>query len=568
MTDTNGHGPRTCVIYVRVSTDEQARHGFSLAGQETEVRSRLASEGREVLEEVRDPGYSSQNLNRPGVDRVRELVVAGGVDEVWTWRWDRFGESPWPEMLALEFEPFGCKLRSLDDGGEGEDADLLNGLKGLLKRRENRTIVTRSRMAKLQKAREGKLIKSHTAHYGFAYDERGEGYEVVEENMAVVRRVFEMVGTQRLTLYAVCKRLNDEGTPTPSGRGRWRQKTIRDIVLDDVYKPHAHGEIAALVSPEVTSRLDPERDYGLVYYGRRKIKTEQVAEPDGSGGRRYRRAQQEEWVAKEDCIPIPVPSCGVPRTLVDAARDTLKDNRKTFSKGDRLYELSGGVFVCGGCGCRMSANPNQHHAYYRCAKKKREGGASCPQDHSYRADEVEGLVWEFILGLLMEPRNVAAALDRLIAVERDKLRSDPEGEERVLLRRLGEVRRQRENTQNAALDDLLASGVIDRGVLEHRITELDAQREILEREIEACRGRGEGLRELEALRDDWASGKLMWFTYADGLDHRSATAEQKRETYRRHRLSVNIEEDGEIVLEGTFGRAILRGTETPCAPVS
>ena len=33
MSSTNGHGSKTAILYARVSTDEQARSGFSLAQQ-------------------------------------------------------------------------------------------------------------------------------------------------------------------------------------------------------------------------------------------------------------------------------------------------------------------------------------------------------------------------------------------------------------------------------------------------------------------------------------------------------------------------------------------------------
>ena len=33
MPSSNGHGPKTAVLYTRVSTDEQARSGYSLAQQ-------------------------------------------------------------------------------------------------------------------------------------------------------------------------------------------------------------------------------------------------------------------------------------------------------------------------------------------------------------------------------------------------------------------------------------------------------------------------------------------------------------------------------------------------------
>jgi site-specific DNA recombinase len=55
MPSTNGHGPRWAILYARVSTDEQARSGYSLAQQLEALREHAAQEGYEILEEVADP---------------------------------------------------------------------------------------------------------------------------------------------------------------------------------------------------------------------------------------------------------------------------------------------------------------------------------------------------------------------------------------------------------------------------------------------------------------------------------------------------------------------------------
>jgi site-specific DNA recombinase len=60
MPSTNGHGPKRAILYTRVSTDEQARSGFSLAQQLEALRDYVAREGYEVLEEVSDPGQSGE----------------------------------------------------------------------------------------------------------------------------------------------------------------------------------------------------------------------------------------------------------------------------------------------------------------------------------------------------------------------------------------------------------------------------------------------------------------------------------------------------------------------------
>src|ERR687894_2048686 len=96
MPSTNGHGPKRAILYARVSTDEQARSGFSLAQQLEALRAHCEREGYEVLEEVSDPGQSGASLERPGMDRVRDLVASepGGVSVVLAQDRDRFAREP------------------------------------------------------------------------------------------------------------------------------------------------------------------------------------------------------------------------------------------------------------------------------------------------------------------------------------------------------------------------------------------------------------------------------------------------------------------------------------------
>src|SRR5215211_4384457 len=118
MPNTNDHGPKRAILYARVSTDEQARSGYSLAQQIEALRAYATREGYEVLEEVQDPGQSGASLERPGMDRVRDLVAADGVAVVLTQDRDRFSREPaYTYLLRREFEEHGCELRSLNDRG-------------------------------------------------------------------------------------------------------------------------------------------------------------------------------------------------------------------------------------------------------------------------------------------------------------------------------------------------------------------------------------------------------------------------------------------------------------------
>ena len=85
--------PKRAILYARVSTDEQARSGYSLAQQLEALREYASREGYEVLEEVQDPGQSGASLGRPGLDWVRDLVAAGGVSVVLAQDRDRFART-------------------------------------------------------------------------------------------------------------------------------------------------------------------------------------------------------------------------------------------------------------------------------------------------------------------------------------------------------------------------------------------------------------------------------------------------------------------------------------------
>src|SRR5688572_14929307 len=108
MQSTNGHGPRNAILYARVSTEEQARSGYSLAQQIEALREYAAHEGYEVVEEVKDSGQSGASLERPGMDRVRDLITAGSVAVVLAQDRDRFAREPAHHyLLKKEFEEYG-----------------------------------------------------------------------------------------------------------------------------------------------------------------------------------------------------------------------------------------------------------------------------------------------------------------------------------------------------------------------------------------------------------------------------------------------------------------------------
>jgi site-specific DNA recombinase len=209
MHSTNGHDPKRAILYARVSTEEQARSGYSLAQQLEALREYTAREGYEVLEEVIDPGQSGASLERPGMDRVRDLVAAGGISVVLAQDRDRFSREPaYNYLLKREFEEHGCKMRALNDrGDDSPEGELMDGVFDQFAKFERAKTAERTRRGRLQRARKGKIVPTRVPDYGFKYDATRDGYIVDEDEIQVVQRIFRMVGIEGCSINAVKKPL-------------------------------------------------------------------------------------------------------------------------------------------------------------------------------------------------------------------------------------------------------------------------------------------------------------------------------------------------------------------------
>jgi site-specific DNA recombinase len=556
MPSTNGHGPKKkAILYARVSTEEQARSGYSLAQQMEALRQYAASEGYEVLEEVVDPGQSGASLERPGMDEVRDLVADGGVSVVLAQDRDRFAREPaYHYLLRQEFEEHGTKLRSLNDrGDDSPEGQLTDGILDQLAKFERAKTAERTRRGKLRKAKEGKIVAGRAATFGFNFIERRDGYVVNEETMPIVRRVFEMVGVQGLPIRTVKRVFECEEIPTPNGGQWWSAKTIRDIILDDCYRPHTFEEVRELVGQDVAATLNPEGNYGISWYGRRRTSVKQIVEL-GPEGKRYRRQRGATEKPRGQWIAVPVPDSGIPRELVDAARDAITDNRKPSSAGSRFWELSGGILVCGNCGRRMTTcrrrrdrTATKYYYHYRCPKRQVEGPDACSHKKNYRAGEIEGTVWRAVSDLMKDPEQLRADLERMIESERRGMRSDPQKEAEMWSEKLSEADRKRSGFQ-----DMAAGGLITFEELRAKLAELGEIRETAERELTTLKHRQRHLEELEQDKD-----KVLE-TFArmapEVLD--ALTPEERHRFYKMLRLRVTAAPDGSLEISGAFGENV------------
>jgi site-specific DNA recombinase len=302
---------------------------------------------------VTDPGQSAASLERPGMDRVRDLVAADSVSVVLAQDRDRFAREPAHHyLLREEFKKHGTKLRALNDrGDDSPEGELTDGILDHLAKYERAKMAERMRRGKLRKAREGRVIRVGRAPFGFRYTESGDGLLIHEPEMAVVEGIFRYAA-EGLAVRAIQARLYSEGIPAPRGGQLWGDHVLRHLLSSDVYRPYSFEEIAELVAPEVVARLNADEQYAIYWFNRKKTSVSTVAEPDGNGGRRYRKRNTRRFRPKEEWIAVPVPAY-LPRALVDRARRALEENRRSSERIHltRSWELRG--LVRCPCGSKM-----------------------------------------------------------------------------------------------------------------------------------------------------------------------------------------------------------------------
>ena len=538
MTSTNGHGPKRTILYARVSTDEQARSGYSLAQQIEALREYAAREGYEVLEEVEDPGQSGASLERPGMDRVRDLVAGGGVAVVLAQDRDRFAREPaYVYLLRKEFEDHSTKLKALNDRGDDTpEGELTDGILDQLAKYERAKITERTRRGMLRRVRQGNPNVTGQPRYGFRYNEAKDALVVHEPEMRVVEKIFRMAA-EGLGLNAVQGRLHAAGVPTARGKPVWDLQMIRRVIASDMYRPHSFEEISELVAPEVAARLDPGGKYGIQWYNRQRVTTRSVSEPDGNGGRRYRKKRTFRWRPKDEWIAIPVPAC-LPRELVDRARALVGGGRARERKHlAREWELRG-MMRCG-CGWKMgtrTAESSGRHFYYYVCKRSpaaRKVG-ECAQ-RCVRATRVEDAVWRFVSELLKDPYRIRAGIEELIEREREAGRDDPEREIRHWEERIAECSRLRR-----AYQDQQAAGLMTLEELASKLAQVEETSGVAEAELKALRSREERARELKADRDALVASFAE--TVPEALDNLSG--DERSRVYEMLQLEVTPDPEG------------------------
>ena len=441
-------------LYARVSTERQADRG-TIGSQLALLREHIAAAGDELIGEYIDDGHSGARLDRPGLDALRDGAEAGLIERVWCLSPDRLARAYAYQVLVLdELDRFGVAVAFTDSPGLATDdpqATLLTQVQGVIAEYEKAKIAERYRRGKLFRARAGEVV-TWKASYGYRRIPRstttGQAHhEIYEPEAAVVRRIF----TDRaagITVREICRRLNADATPSPTGKPTWGTSTICRLLRNEAY-------------------------IGRVYYNR----TESV--PDRRPTHRNRQVPRD----RDDWIPIDCPRI-ISDELFQAAGHVATDNTKwSPRRAEPGQWLLKGLVKCGVCGVgtrchKMRGRNGTWHRYYHCRNHDpiRAGGEShrCPE-RNIRADALDAFVFDHIRTAITRP-------DLLLAGEQAVTLATPTPDDELLAAELARLDRKLDSAdaEQRRLIDLYQGGFIELPEMQRRATELAARRKELQ----------------------------------------------------------------------------------------
>jgi site-specific DNA recombinase len=444
-------------IYARVSS-RQPTEGSTIEGQLAALRERVEQDGFLLCEEwvFVDEGYSGATLVRPGLERLRDVAALEGIDRLYVHSPDRLARKyAYQVLLVDEFQRAGVEVIFLNrELSQTPEDELLLQVQGIVAEYERAKILERSRRGKRHAAQTGKIAVLSGAPYGYHYVRNDEGggqarYEIVPEEAHVVRRIFHWIGVERVSIGAVCRRLQQSGVPTRTGKNYWDCSVVWGMLKNPAYKGTA--AFGKTRRGPMQPRLRAQR--GCPPQPRRPVSVNTVP--------------PEEWLL------IPVPAI-VDEAVFDAVQVQLQENRQRVRQRKRgARYLLQGLLVCAQCQYAYYGKPvsnkaakgkTRDYAYYRCigTDAYRFGGERVCDNMQVRTDFLDQMVWQEVCALLEEPQRLEQEYQRRLQAS--------DGDDKDLVAIQTQIVKVRKGI--ARLIDSYAEGFVEKQEFEPRISRL------------------------------------------------------------------------------------------------
>ena len=230
---------KLCGIYMRVSTEDQAREGFSLPEQKERLEDYCKFNGYKIVEYYTDAGISAKTGNhRPEYDRMLEDGKQGKINMIIALKLDRITRSTrdW-ETLMDYLEKYNINIAFVNDdintttaNGKMVSRIMMSVSQNEIERTSERTII----------GLEGAIKQGHIparAPLGYKHIDK----KLVPDPLTkdIVIRIYNLY-FEGFTYNTIAKLFNKEKV---CGKTNWRDSSIVAILENEIYKgDFVHGK--------------------------------------------------------------------------------------------------------------------------------------------------------------------------------------------------------------------------------------------------------------------------------------------------------------------------------------
>lgn len=342
MDSRNREEKKIAGIYIRVSTEDQAREGFSLGEQEEKLRQLCEFKEYKIFKVYQDAGISAKDMeHRPGFQQMMEDMRNGKINYIVAYKLDRVTRSVRDlELLIAELEKYDCYLICERDDVNTSTANgrFFVRMLTVLSQLEIEVVSERTKFGMSGAIKAGHL--PGTCPLGY-YRDADKVVKLDPNTKGIVRRIFNMY-LEGKSYYQISCILDEEKVLYPE-HNKWTEAAVRTIINNRIYV----GD----------------------YVRNKTLKDE-----------------SKEEVYTDVVVPI------ITRAEWEEIQIQKEKNIQSFSR-DRVY-IFFQKLICPKCGklmlCKGSGGKKKKYMYYNCG--------DC---HLYfREDKVEDVLLNFILSLV------------------------------------------------------------------------------------------------------------------------------------------------------------------------
>ncbi|WP_245415687.1 recombinase family protein [Alteribacter populi] len=358
------------------------RSGYSLEQQLRACREKAQTS--EVIEYV-DRGLSGEFLDRPALNKLRQDLREGILSKVVCLDPDRLSRKLMNQLIVSE--EIEKKVELVFVNGEYQrtpEGMLFYQLRGAIAEFEKKKITERMSRGRIQKARQGKVIRDYQI-YGYDYDKEKEQLVINSYEASVVRTIFELFTSPKSDVQGIngiARYLTNQGIPTKRNAKQWHRQVVRQILMNKAY-----------VGEFFQNRWNTEGMLANKYGSSDKVKM--TARP------------QEDW------IQVPCPKI-IEIEQYEHTQAILKESRRRWRGTSKHEYLLSGLVRCEECGNTMTGrrakNWGSYHREYTDVKNT-AGAKNKGCGNRVNCEKLDDEVWNELIRWLNNPEELIESLN-------------------------------------------------------------------------------------------------------------------------------------------------------------